>query len=212
MKLRIWCLFLVVFLGSLSVSGCIAIHSGDARLFDPYPPQALQAKQAKPVTIAMETRYQLVGMATTDSMRQSVVDNIEGLAEDIINETGYFRYAVDKKTADYVLVMNVRDDGEPNLGLAFLSGLTLTILPAFAKDSFTITCELRNQANNKIGERKIKQEVITIIQFLMLFGTPFASPNQVIKQMWQQVLQDVTVWMNETIIQERTPSVAVPVK
>lgn len=197
------CLLLVVFLGSLSASGCIAFHSGDARLIDPYPPEALQAKPAKPKTVAMETRYQLVGMTTTDSMRQSAVDNIEGWAENIISETGYFRYSVDKKTADYVLVMNVRDDGEPNVGLAMLSGFTLTIIPAFATDAFTITCELRDHAGNNIGERRIKQKMTTVIQLLMMFGTPFASPKQVSERMWRQVLQDVTVWMNETIEQRR---------
>jgi hypothetical protein len=202
-KLRNWCLLLAVLFGSLLASGCIAFHSGNARLIDPYPPNALQEKQNKPVTVAMQTRFQVVGMITTDSHRQSAVDNIEGWAEDIINETGYFQYAVDKTTSDYVLVMNVRDEGNPNLALSFLSGFTLTILPTFATDSYIITCELRDHAGKKIGERKIEQEMTTIIELLMIFGTPFASPKQVSERMWRQTLKDVTVWMYETINQRK---------
>ena len=114
------------------LSGCMAFQSNDARKYNSFPPSNIQAlKELNTMHIA--TRYQVVGMNVSEDARQSSVDNIEGWIEDKLDQTGVFIVHPDAETADYRLSIRIRDDADPNLGMAVLTGLTLYIIPSTAQ-------------------------------------------------------------------------------
>jgi len=176
----------------------MAFQTNDARQFSDFPPPAI-AKKSAPVGLHMEATYQLVGMTASNDLRQSVVDNVTGWAEDYLERTGVFHVQADPGSADYNLVIRIRDDADPNVGLAFLTGLTLYILPSTASDNFTTDVELIDAAGNQIAKKRFKHQVKVVQQLFLILGAPFATLNSKSEQMWREVLQDVSVWAAENV-------------
>ena len=183
---------------AISLTGCMAFQTNDARQFTSFPPSEIPAKDAR-IGLHMEATYQVVGMGATNDARQSVVDNITGWAENYLEQTGVFHVQADKNTADYRLVIRVRDDAEPNAGFAILTGLTLYILPSMASDNFTTDVELIDAEGNQVSEKQFKHQVKLVQQLFLIFGAPFATIGNVSEQMWQEILQDVSVWAAESV-------------
>jgi hypothetical protein len=77
--------------------------------------------------------------------------------------------------------------------------LTLYILPSTASDNFTTDVELIDAEGNQVAEKRFKHKVKLVQQLFLIFGAPFATIGSVSEQMWQEVLQDVSVWAVESV-------------
>jgi hypothetical protein len=109
---------------------------------------------------------------------------------------------------DYALSVDVLDDGSPNIPLAVLSGLTLTVLPAVAVDDFTVTARLLAPDGKAIGDRVLRQKMTTLIQLFMVFGMPAASPRTVEKDLFVGVFRDVALWTRDSVVKHRAGEAA----
>lgn len=158
---------------------------------------------SEPVKLAFQAAFQIVGMQAMDDMRRSAEDNIRGWAQDIFEQTGYFRFSNDPATADYRLIINVRDNADPNLLLAFLCGLSLFTIPAWASDDFVTQAELVARAGERLGERRIAHRSSVIIHLLLLPAMPFALPKSTEHKMWAEVLPDLASWTRAEIQSRR---------
>jgi len=116
-----------------------------------------------------------------------------------LEETAVFHVQPDQATADYRLVIRIRDDAEPNFGWAILPGLTLYILPSTALDKFTTDVELIDAEGSQIAEKRFKHQIRLVQQLFLIFGAPFATIGGVSEQMWREDLQDVAVWAVESV-------------
>lgn len=183
---------LALLIATTTAPGCaIAFHDGNINGVDPFPPvSAVACNSAKPVTVALETRYQVVGMSTTDDVRQSAVDNIEAHAEDVFTRVPCFRWSADPANADLVVDLRIRDDANPRLGLALLSGFTLMIVPARATDSYTLTAEIKKRGT-VVDTVSHKEQLDTWLHLLAGFGYPFASPKKVSDDMWEDYFEEI---------------------
>ena len=190
-------IFLIV-LFSISLTGCMAFQTNNARKFANFPPSGISAQDPR-IGVHIEASFQVVGMAVTNDRRQSAVDNVTGWAQDYLEQTGVFRIQPDPDTADYRLVIRVRDDAEPNVGLALLSGATLYILPSTASDNFTTDVELIDAEGKRVAEKRFEHKLELVQQLFLIFGAPFATIGSVEEQMWQAILQDVSVWAAESV-------------
>ncbi|WCL48220.1 hypothetical protein [Leptospira sp. GIMC2001] len=106
----------------------------------------------------------------SDDMRKKVRDAyIKNLTK-----TKVFKEVTDNiEKADYKLTIDALDTGDPNLILAFFSGLTLMIIPSYAVDNFEMTYTIKDGKNKTVGEYKRSASFTTWISWFVLPLTPF---------------------------------------
>lgn len=177
---------LVLLSGSLGA--CVSWHSGELRDVPWPPPAELRAEQ--PPKLALEIRFDTSASHTYES---GGVTQLLDVAIPTIEESGLFEVAT-RREADYHLQVKVFDDAHPRLGLAILSGITLTLFPAVASDYYTIEAVLKDRAGRVIAERRTEETVTTMIQLFMLFGLPFAPPGRAGEAMLHMLWQDLVTW------------------
>jgi len=192
-------ILVVVLAGGLFGSGCVSWYSGSARRIDPFPTPEFASYQGQPRKIGIDLTLQQVGAYTSIEARQNTKDLLNGLTQDIFEKTGYFRLSLDNRNAQYILRLHVRDDVSASIPMAILSGLTFTMIPTWATDEFTIMAELQDSSGNPLAEKRIKEELHTLFQFFMIFGTPFSHPMDELESLWRDVSRDLAVWCYQQI-------------
>ncbi|EPG75382.1 hypothetical protein LEP1GSC058_2330 [Leptospira fainei serovar Hurstbridge str. BUT 6] len=128
---------------------------------------------------------------------------IERMQENLrngLNDSGYFK-SVGSSLDNTDLKLRVEalneGGGEIYQVMAFISGLTFTILPALAPDHFTLTYTFKDK-NDKIKKQYIRKATFnTWIQLFLIFAMPFKSPKKEIyegiKQMTYSVLEEASL-------------------
>jgi hypothetical protein len=83
-------------------------------------------------------------------------------------------------TGDYHLSFVFRDEGNEALAFlsGFISGFTLTIIPAYAKDNFILTIDVK-QNDRVLKTYSYRDHVNTWIQLFLVFLTPTHWPGTV---------------------------------
>jgi hypothetical protein len=81
-------------------------------------------------------------------------------------------------TADRIVEVDIRQNLDENLGLAVLTGLTLTLIPSVSHNEFKVRTTVRDADGNTLGEVEKSEEVNTWIQLFMVFPmiTNFPTP------------------------------------
>jgi hypothetical protein len=123
------------------------------------------------------------------------LEHFRDLTKRAYEESGRFsevRIGLDE--SDIRAEVQVINRGVANRGLAFLSGLTLLVLPAKAVDSFTVETRFASRDGNDLGHFERSEDVTTWFELILIFATPFAWPNSVIG--------DVLVDLNHGILDE----------
>jgi hypothetical protein len=199
-------------LAALVATGCISTQSGNARLFEAYPPAEMTAgkQTASRVPVGAELTWRALGQPVDAGQPNSLPGKFKQKLVTAFEETGVFVFNPDKVGNEhYTLTLTVDNNGK--MGLAILTavfcGLTLTVLPAFAIDEFKIVAELRDRSGTVIGKRRLDHKMTTVIEFFMLFGMPFASPFHASSKMLTVLSRDLAVWTWETI---KNPTAAPP--
>lgn len=200
-----WSLIAVL---SFFASGCIAWHSGTARDIDPWPPEHFQGKKPTPIRIQVNN-YRIPALHLTHENRKEMMDRIRTRGEEVFNESQYF-FAVPGASAEYELHLDVFNSGSPNLVLAIFSGITLTVIPAYASDIYHIDATLKHRSGAVLGTYKIKQKSAMLIQLVLILGMPFAFPSVVVDRMWHQIYSDLAVWSHEHIEKHKASGSAPP--
>jgi hypothetical protein len=100
--------------------------------------------------------------------------------ESMASESGTFaqlgeRADAPEGGAHVALVLDDRRDGPLALISGFLCGITLTILPCYAVDSFVLTAELRRPGRQPVTLR-YEEDVTTWIQLFLVFGMGGPTP------------------------------------
>lgn len=80
--------------------------------------------------------------------------------------------------ADRNVEVEIRQHLDENLGLAVLTGLTLTLIPSVSRNEFTVKTTVRDAEGNTLGEINKSEGVNTWIQLFMVFPmiTNFPAP------------------------------------
>jgi len=101
----------------------------------------------------------------------------------------------------YQATVSVVDQGGSSGALvaAFLTGLTLYVIPSWVTHEYTTTINLRDVAGNEIASKTYQHELMMIQQLFMIFGMPFADVETRRDQMWEAVMKDAAVWTVETL-------------
>jgi hypothetical protein len=167
---------LILALSVLSLSGCAAFRSGETQPPALWPMSKEPGKQSISLLVTGEGS---VNGARVDASQRMIVAWQEA-ARKAYKDSGLFS---DVKTeaaeTDLRAEIHVIDRGEGNSALAFLSGFTLTLIPAKGEDEITVKTTLKNKAGQELGTLTKKETLSFWIQFFLIFIMPFNWPNTV---------------------------------
>jgi hypothetical protein len=178
------------------LSGCIATQRGDIQGIASFP--APEPDCATPHKVALETRFQVTHMLASDSQRQSAVDHIEGFVQDALESTRCLRYSPERDSADVVVQLQVRDEAQPRLGLAMLSGATLLLVPTVATDHYRIDVEIV-AGGQSVAHRHWEHEHEMVMQLFVLFAMPAAPPARASKEMFGNLGEEIVDMVQQSV-------------
>jgi len=98
--------------------------------------------------------------------------------------------------ADYHLSFEMRNDGNVAAAtvLGFISGMTLTVVPAYAKDKYTLLVDVK-KGEQILKHYEYRENLNTWIQLFLVVLTPFKSPakeaNRLFDNMVLNLLADM---------------------
>jgi hypothetical protein len=192
--------------GAFVQIGCVAWQGGSARKIDPFPTAAMQTEP--PVSMAVDVNYRIFGMNPPPAALLKAATDLRGKALGVAARSRRFMVPGPQQPADFHLDLQIADQASPHIPLAILSGLTLTVLPAWASDDFDIVGTLQDRTGRVVATYHAQQGQTVLIQLLMVFGMPFASPGATGDRLWNQVFEDVFAFCDEHIGQGGSAPVA----
>jgi hypothetical protein len=115
---------------------------------------------------------------------QRMIDVWQAAAEKAYKDSGYFSdIKIGAAETDLRAEIHFTDRGEANNALAFLSGFTMTLIPANAHGEMLVKTTLKNKEGKELGTFEKKEALSFWIQFFLIFIMPFNWPNTVITEM-----------------------------
>lgn len=170
--------FLVLTLISLFLVFLISCASFPGKDLPRYTYDQIKTGERKP-SIDYEVKLYSLGKENAGAVGSFQVE-----IEKVFEESEVFqRFSAGIGSERYHLKMVLENEGNVGVALTtgFLCGLTLTLLPAYARDDFILTVDVHE------GERLLKQyqyehHVNSWIQLFLIFLSPFYWPGTVVKE------------------------------
>ena len=100
-------------------------------------------------------------------------------------------------SSDVNVKIRIENDGKANLGLAFLTGLTLYIIPSCAEDNFKLVADVENQKTGKKTSIQLEESITTWQEILLIFVLPFKSPFSASANVQERLFDNLIVKMHE---------------
>lgn len=179
--------FVMVSLGLilLIIQGCASFPGNKLQQVSSFP-QLNEVEKQKAVTYALATETDLFGKSH-NPLSRSIAEN--ELA-DVIRESGYFTTWGSGINGEVVIDAKFVNSGNPVAMIpAFITGLTLYIVPSWATDTFTLTAKVKTQDGKEHSYEL--EDTSTLVQWLpMIFvpGNPIEVPLSVRKNIWKNLI------------------------
>lgn len=90
--------------------------------------------------------------------------------------------STDPSDTDLRAEVKVLDRGEGSLAMAFLTGLTLYLIPSSATDELTVTTAVKDRSGATLGTFERSEAVTMWQQLFLVFAMPFNFPGSVVKE------------------------------
>ncbi|MBX3306208.1 MAG: hypothetical protein KF751_09130 [Nitrospira sp.] len=167
---------LVLFVSLSSLSGCASFRSGGT----PPPASWPISKEPGKQSISLLVTGEAVVNNERQDAPQGAIQRWQEAVEKAYKDSGLFsNVTIGAAETDLKAEIHILDRGEVSKGMAFLSGLTLTLVPANARDEMVVTTALRGKEGQELGTYNEKETMSTWIQFFLIFIMPFNWPNTV---------------------------------
>lgn len=167
---------LVVWVSLSSLSGCAAFRTGEFKPPASWPLATTPGKQSIGLLVIGET----IDNVMPPDVPQRTSQSWQDAAAKAYKDSGLFS---DVKTGaaetDLRAEVHVIAREETNMGMAFLSGLTLTMFPSRSESEFVIKTTLKNREGQNLGTFLKSDKSSTWIQFFLIFVMPFNWPDTV---------------------------------
>ena len=171
--------YAAIVLGVMCVSGCASFRAGQLSPVSQWPPSPAPSKRSISVVLSgkaiVNGANQEVNSQFLSVWREQTVKAYQdsGLFSEVGGGLG---------SSDLRAEVQILDRGEPNQALAFLSGLTMTIIPVKATDELIVKTAFKDRDGNTLGTFEKSESVATWIQLFMVFAMPGNFPGSVVKQ------------------------------
>jgi len=108
---------------------------------------------------------------------------LEQEVEKVFAKTNLFqKFGTGIGSADYHFKIVLKNEGKMSASVtlnAILSGVTMTLIPCYAKDEFYLSAEV-NQGHQFLKKYEYRQHIGTWFQLFLIFLTPTHHPNKVL--------------------------------
>lgn len=174
-RYRIGCMLLICSVWSM-VSGCAAFRGGEVQPPSSWPLSKRPGKQSISLVISGEA---IVNNQKAD-VPQAAMNGWGQAIEKAYKDSGLFSdVKMGAAETDLRAEIHVIDRGEASTGLAFLSGFTMTLIPAKGEEEYIIKTILKNKQGQQLGTFEKKEPMTFRIQLFLIFVMPFNWPNTV---------------------------------
>jgi hypothetical protein len=169
--------FLALLVSLSSLDGCAAFRSGETQPPESWPMSKGPGKQSISLLLS--------GEGFVNGQRQDIPQRMmqiwEETAAKAYKDSGLFSdVTIGATETDLRAEIQVVDRGEANMGLAFLSGFTMTLIPSNAHGEYVVKTTLKNKEGQELGTYEKKESMSMWIEFFLIFIMPFNWPNTVI--------------------------------
>jgi len=155
----------------IALSGCASFRNNEVANIEKLPDVSQYAK--KP-SVFIEPHFYRGEPGNAQLEILAIKEKINGVIGKTLSESALFsNYSFDEKDragSDYVIQLKIYNHG--NNGLAavagFISGLTLTVIPAAATDNYTLEAKLLNNTGSVINSSTNKDSITTWIGIIFL--------------------------------------------
>ncbi|MBN2718492.1 MAG: hypothetical protein JXX14_21795 [Deltaproteobacteria bacterium] len=175
--------------------GCAAFPGRDLTKIEDYP-RAQAATSASPLPTG---KIELTWYSMDTPKPQVLEENWE-MRDEIYNvakQSGLFSSVGPfEKDPNYNIQVSIHNHGNFSMFLTVLSGLTLTVLPTYAKDVWDVTAIVSNSNGEVIQTYSYTDHVTTWIELLFVFATPFTARTaertvvNIFKHLFAQMITD----------------------
>ncbi|SDT94348.1 hypothetical protein SAMN05216296_0771 [Pseudomonas pohangensis] len=180
-------LFAAMLTCCLLLSGCISYSSHNLAQVQPWPPAA--AGTAKPTAyIRVEGQYLHNDQPLTGGFNQA---GLEKLVLKQYQDSGLFsRVATSEQEADLYINVKVSNHESSSKAAAFITGLTLFIIPSTASNALSMQTEFMDGSGKLLGSVEKHETITTWMQLLLVFALPFGeSTDNVLTRLSQSSLE-----------------------
>ena len=176
---RLTCLLLVG-VSLVAVGGCAAFRSGETQPPASWPISKGPGKQSISLLVTGEG---IVNNKRQDAPQQAIQIWQEAAVKSYKDSGLFSEVKIGAAATDLRSEIHIVDRGEASMGLAMLSGFTLTLFPANGQEDFILNTTLKNQEGKELGTFEKKETMSFWIQFFLIFIMPFNWPNTVVSEM-----------------------------
>jgi len=157
------------------ICSCAAFRGGQLEDINGWPPNI---ERKKSISYVVTGKVELNGRPT--DVQPATMKAWKKHLDTVYRDSGLFSSVEEGfSETDIRAEVEITDVGRGNRALAFFSGLTLCVIPAYASDIITIQTNFRDSKGNMLGEVTKQEEVYAWFQILLLPVTPFKSPGSV---------------------------------
>lgn len=173
----------VLLLVAILISGCASFPGND---LPRYTYEQIPQLEPKP-SIDYDLRFMSFGSDNT-----AAVKILQEEVEKVFNESKIFQtHSAITDKSKYHFSMVLRNEG--NAGLAFLSGfmsgMTLTLVPAYARDEYILTVDVKNDGE-LIKTYKYSNHMDTWLHLAMIFLTSKRYPDKIARDVFDDMIRN----------------------
>jgi hypothetical protein len=193
---------LMVLFCVLIIGGCAASFRGGQ--LEKIENLNIETSQVGKPSVYFEISW-LTGLSPQPKENVYYMPSFVKMVEEIAKESGFFKNIVTVRPAtstDYTIRMSMLNYGNALLAscLGSISGATLTIIPAYARDNYRLSAIIYDSAGNKLKEYQNEDHVNSWIWLPLLPVAPFTKDvgDKVRENMLRHCFQDLA---KENILQ-----------
>lgn len=174
----------------LTLTGCISYSHHDLALVEQWPPVA-PLEQKRSAYIKVDTQYLFNEQNRASGTDQS---GLEKLILQQYQSSGRFsRVTTVKETSDLYISVRLSNHERGSLASAFITGLTLFVIPGKYSNELTMETLFKNADGNVLGRIEKRETITTWMQVLLIFALPFnESGDNILTQLTQSSLEEAT--------------------
>ena len=173
--------------GCLLLSGCISYSRHNLAQVQQWPPAASSTEKPS-AYIHVEGQYLFNDEPQSGGFNQT---RLEKLILKQYQDSGLFKRVVTtEQEADLYINVNISNHESGSKAAAFITGLTLFIIPSTASNTLSMQTEFMDGSGNLLGSIEKQETITTWMQLLLVFALPFSeSGDKVLDQLSQSSLE-----------------------
>ena len=168
-----------------AASGCASFRGGELAETTPWPPVASPTKKSVSLVLAGGTVS--VNGNPTDASPMMLQQWREKVEKTYADSSLFSAVLPESAPADVRAEVHVSDIGEGSMGLAFLCGFTMFIIPATAIDHFTMKTDFKNANGDVLATIEKSDSSRLWMQLFLVFVMPFNWPPSVGEELFRDL-------------------------